>query len=263
MKFKLYQVDAFTDEVFKGNPAAVIPLKEWLPDSILQNVALENNLSETAFFVKEREIFHLRWFTPAREVDLCGHATLATAFVLFNLLNYSKEAICFSTKSGKLIVKKNKNNLIMDFPTIVSDKTSIDKDLAWLADLQPIEVLRSKQDIMVVLSKESEVKSFGPNWNKANFAGHRGLIITAGGQDVDFVSRCFYPELNVEEDPVTGSAHCQLAPYWSLKLNKKVLSARQLSRRGGSLICEVTKNRVFLTGTAVLYMKGVISIPTY
>lgn len=243
MKLKLYQIDAFADGLFKGNPAAVVPLEDWLPDNLLQNIALENNLSETAFFVKDNDGFKLRWFTVAQEVDLCGHATLATAYLLFNLLDYSKDEIHFSTKSGKLTVKKSGNGLIMDFPAIGSKQTDATGELSWLKSLRPIEVLRSKQDLMAVLSFESEIASFKPDWRNANFAGHRGLIVTAKGNDVDFVSRCFYPELDVEEDPVTGSAHCQLAPYWAQKLHKTLLKARQLSKRGGNLLCEIKNDR--------------------
>lgn len=261
MKLKLYQIDAFADEVFKGNPAAVVPLDAWLPDKVMQNIALENNLSETAFFVREKDVFHLRWFTPAREVELCGHATLATAYVIFNVLNYSEKEICFSTKSGRLVVKRNGENFVMDFPAIPSIQTKIDNELSWLNDIKIVEVLRSKQDLMVVLPSEADIVSFAPVWEKVDFAGHCGLIITAKGKDVDFVSRCFYPELDVTEDPVTGSAHCQLAPYWSKKLGKTVLKARQLSARGGSLLCEVKGGRVFLTGSAVLYLVGEIVLP--
>lgn len=260
MKLKLYQVDAFADEVFKGNPAAVIQLEKWLSDATLQNIALENNLSETAFFIREKDCFHLRWFTPAREVDLCGHATLATAYVLFNILNYSKSEICFLTKSGKLVVRRSGDNLIMDFPAIISQQTSVDKDLAWLNKIGVIEVFKSRQDLMAILPSESAVRSYSPVWNGVSFAGHRGLIITARGDNVDFVSRCFYPELSVEEDPVTGSAHCQMAPYWAKKLGKNILKAKQLSKRGGSIICEIKGDRVFLSGTAVLYLTGEIEI---
>lgn len=261
MKLKLYQIDAFSNKIFKGNPAAVIPLKKWLPDKVMQNIAVENNLSETAFFIKESDVFCLRWFTPAREVNLCGHATLATAYVLFELLGYSKDIIRFSTKSGLLSVKKDKNNYIMDFPAVQSFPVAMNGDLKWLKDFKPVKALKSKQDIMIVLSSEREVQLFNADWNKANFSGHRGLIVTSRSNNADFVSRCFYPEFGVDEDPVTGSAHCQLAPYWAKILHKNILNAKQLSKRGGVMTCEVKNERVYISGTAVLFLKGEVVLP--
>lgn len=247
MHLNLYQVDAFTDKIFSGNPAAVVPLDSWLPDETLQNIALENNLSETAFFVSEKDSFRLRWFTPAREVDLCGHATLATAFVLFNILGHKNNKIDFETRSGKLVVRKTGEEFVMDFPAIGSHEARSG-------------ILTSKQDLMLILPSESDVVAFSPELKTADFEEHRGLIITAKGDNADFVSRCFYPELNIDEDPVTGSAHCQLAPYWAKVLGKTVLSAEQLSSRGGKLKCEVVGDRVFITGSAVLFMKGEINL---
>jgi len=256
MKLKLFQVDAFTEKIFSGNPAAVVPLGEWLPDGTLQNIALENNLSETAFFVKKDGGYHLRWFTPAREVDLCGHATLATTYVLFDQLGYDKDEIHFSTLSGELIVRRKDKMFVMDFPAIPSQPVEAEGDLAWAGDLGPLEILTSKQDLIIVLSSESEVAAYRSSGTRMNCAGCRGVIVTARGKDVDFVSRCFYPELSVEEDPVTGSAHCQLVPYWSQKLGKTTLKARQISRRGGEIVCKVKGDRVFLTGAAVMYLEG-------
>ncbi len=260
MKLKLYHVDAFADKVFKGNPAAVIPLKKWLSDKTLQSIALENNLSETAFFVKDRDAFLLRWFTPAREVELCGHATMATAHVIFNSLGYKKREIVFASKSGRLYVKKSKRGISMNFPAIESLKADLTGKLDWLASLRPVEIFTSKQDLMVVVSSQAIVESYKPNLAEMNFAGHRGLIITAKGKNVDFVSRCFYPEIGVQEDPVTGSAHCQLAPYWSKKLRKQNLKAKQLSERGGKIECMVYDERIIISGKAVMYLTGTIEI---
>jgi len=260
MRLKMYQVDAFADEVFSGNPAAVIPLKEWLSDKVLQSIACENNLSETAFFIPKNGKYHLRWFTPIQEVDLCGHATLAAAYVLFNHLGYDADNIIFSTRSGELVVKREAEELIMDFPAISSHLIESNINPSWMEKLQPVEVLTSTQDLMIVLSSESEITEFNPSEIKINSEGHRGVILTARGKDVDFVSRCFYPEFGVPEDPVTGSAHCQIAPYWSDKLGKKVLKARQVSKRMGDLVCEVRGDRVILIGRAVLYLEGKIVI---
>lgn len=259
MVLKLYHVDAFSDKVFGGNPAAVVPLDRWLTDQTLQNMACENNLSETAFYIHKEECFQLRWFTPTKEVELCGHGTLATAFVLFNILGYPKNEIVFETKSGKLIVRKNGKNFVMNFPSIISFPSHDPVILARFSRINPVEILRSKQDMMIVLSSENEVKSYSPSWEAVNCEGCRGLVVTAKGEDVDFVSRCFYPELNIDEDPVTGSAHCQMAPYWSRKLGKTVLNAQQLSKRGGMLLCEIKDDRVLLFGTASLYLKGEIA----
>ncbi len=261
MRFSIFHVDAFTSELFAGNPAAVVPLDQWLPDDLLQKIAMENNLSETAFFVKRGGLFELRWFTPAREVDLCGHATLATAFVLFSELNHPGKEIRFTTKSGELIVRKNGQAFVMDFPLIESSPAGPEVARSLPADLRPIEVLTSKQDLVVVLKSESDVARFDPDKTSLRFNGHRGIGLTAKGDDVDFVSRFFYPELRIEEDPVTGSAHCQLAPYWSKRLGKTTLKARQISRRGGEIICEVKGERVFLTGTATMYLTGEFRLP--
>lgn len=254
---RIYQVDAFTDAVFGGNPAAVVALKRWLSDETLQEIARENNLPETAFFVREGEIFRLRWFTPTREVELCGHGTLATAHVLFNVLHSPEKELVFDTKSGRLVVRKNGAVLIMDFPAILSYPMAMEATKSLFPTVKPVELLRSRQDLLAVLPSEDDVKSYLPTWQAVTYEGHRGLIITARGQDVDFVSRCFYPEGDIiDEDPVTGSAHCQMAPYWSKKLGKATLKARQISKRGGIVDCEIKGNRVFLTGSAVLYLSG-------
>jgi PhzF family phenazine biosynthesis protein len=262
MRLKLFHIDAFTNVLFAGNPAAVVPLDEWLPDDLMQQIAFENNLAETAFFVKRGDVYELRWFTVAREVDLCGHATLATAFVLFDELQFPGDEIRFTTRSGELIVKRSGKSLLMDFPAIDSSPAAPEDARSLPGDLRPVEVLTSKQNLMVVLNSESEVARFDPDASGMRIEGSHGVMLTARGEEVDFVSRCFYPEFRVEEDPVTGSAHCQLAPYWSKVLNKSTLRARQLSKRGGEMLCEVRGQRVFLTGSALTYLEGNFRLPS-
>jgi len=262
MKIKIYQVDAFASKVFEGNPAAVCPLNEWLDDKTLQRIAEENNLSETAFFVSSGDEIQLRWFTPLEEVDLCGHATLATAHVLYEHLQYSKPQIDFQTKSGKLIVTKTDSGFSMDFPASVPVilNTAIPTDLITaLGDVKPSTVL-SAFDYIIVLNSEDEVRNLSPDLSKWLNIDLRGVIVTAPGNDVDFVSRCFFPKLRVNEDPITGSAHCELAPYWASVLNKNTMKARQISSRSGLVLCELVKDRVILTGSAVDYMTGEITL---
>jgi PhzF family phenazine biosynthesis protein len=262
MKLKIYQVDAFASKVFEGNPAAVCPLDEWLEDDILQKIAEENNLSETAFFVFAENDIQLRWFTPAEEVDLCGHATLACAHVLYKHLGYNKAQINFQTKSGTLIVTQTNSGYSMDFPAaeLIELSTNIPLNLLdGLGDVQPEKVM-SAFDYVIVLSSEEEVKSLSPDLAKWLDIDLRGVVVTAQGSDVDFVSRCFFPKLRVNEDPITGSAHCELTPYWAAKLNKNKLTARQLSTRSGLVLCELDNDRVILTGNAIDYMSGEITI---
>lgn len=257
MKLKLYQVDAFTKKLFGGNPAAVCPLDEWPDDQILQNIAAENNLSETAFFVRKNNIFQLRWFTPKTEVDLCGHATLAAAHVLFNLMNEESNTIVFESLSGKLAVSKEGDYLTLDFPSARPLKVeTTDKYLSCI-NIRPMEILLNKK-LMFVLKDEDEVKNAVPNFDAISELESDGLIITAEGKQVDFVSRYFAPHAGIPEDPVTGSAHTILTPYWSAKLNKHKLEARQVSKRGGYLICENLGERVKISGKAVLYSYGEI-----
>lgn len=257
MAIKIYQVDSFTDKLFSGNPAAVCPLDEWLDDKILQNIAAENNLSETAFFVKKEEIFHLRWFTPKIEVDLCGHATLAAAYVLFKLMNYENNKIVFESFSGNLVVTKTDELITLDFPSARPRKIEMTDKYFNCINKIPQEVqLNSK--LMFVLKNEDEVRNAVPNFEAISELESDGLIITAHGNKVDFVSRYFAPHAGIPEDPVTGSAHTILTPYWSEKLNKKKLYARQLSERGGSLICEDFGERIKISGKAVLYSVGEI-----
>lgn len=262
MKLKIFQVDAFAANVFEGNPAAVCPLNEWLDDAILQKIAEENNLSETAFFVSSGDDIQLRWFTPLEEVDLCGHATLASAHVLYEHLEYIKPQINFQTKSGKLIVTKTDSGFSMDFPASmpVILNSDIPTDLmSALGDVKPQKILAAF-DYIIVLNSEDEVKNLTPDFSKWLNIDLRGVIVTAPGNDVDFVSRCFFPKLRVNEDPITGSAHCELTPYWASELNRNTFKARQMSLRSGMVYCELVNDRVILTGSAVDYMTGEITI---
>ncbi|PKF54303.1 isomerase [Alteromonadales bacterium alter-6D02] len=258
----IYQVDAFATRTFEGNPAAVIPLSEWLDDSILQKIAEENNLSETAFFVKSGEHIDLRWFTPLEEVDLCGHATLATAHVLYQHLGFQQQQVRFQTRSGKLVVTRHDNSFSMDFPAtkpqIVTAPVAL---LNGLRNVTPKQVIAGF-DYIVELGSEQELIDLIPDFAAWHELDRRGVVVTAKGEDTDFVSRCFYPKLRVNEDPVTGSAHCQLTPYWAEKLDKTQLTAKQLSTRGGELTCHLRGERVILEGRAVDYMRGEITIGT-
>jgi len=260
MKIKQYQVDAFATRVFEGNPAAVCPLDSWPDDSLLQAIAQENNLSETAFFVPGEKGFELRWFTPVDEVDLCGHATLATAHVIFEILGYGGPVIPFETRSGELFVKKQGNRLQLDFPAQPPAACEMpDALVPGLGGVRPVEVLAAA-DYMAVFENETTIRNIRPDHTLLSKLDLRGLIVTAPGDEVDFVSRFFAPQLGVPEDPVTGSAHCELAPYWAGRLGKKILSANQVSRRGGSLVCEVAGDRVLISGGAVMFMEGEISL---
>ena len=259
MELTLYQIDAFAEKVFEGNPAAVCPLNDWLNDADLQAIAEENNLSETAFYVPVKDGYHLRWFTPNAEVDLCGHATLASAYVIFNFSNDTNNAIHFETRSGRLTVSKHDDRLVMDFPSQPGNPCACPPLLVEGLGNGPVEVLCS-EDYMAVYQNEREVIALKPDFNALSRLDHRGVIVTARGKDVDFVSRFFAPSYGINEDPVTGSAHCTLAPYWAGKLNKTKLSAKQVSKRTGYIDCELKDDRVFLSGKAVFYMKGTISV---
>lgn len=260
MTLKIYQVDAFAEVVFEGNPAAVVPLEGWLDDEVLQAIAMENNLSETAFFVAEGQGFRLRWFTPGAEVDLCGHATLAAAHVLFEHLGWSESEIRFASNSGTLVVRREAGRLEMDFPAVPSEPAPVPDDLITGLGVLPATVLAGT-DWLVVLDSADDVIALDPDFGRLARVGRRGVIVTAPGNDCDFVSRCFYPDLAVNEDPVTGSAYCQLTPYWAQRLDKDGLSARQLSRRGGRVDCKLKGDRVILRGQAVTYLEGIISLP--
>ena len=259
MKIKQYQVDAFATRVFEGNPAAVCPLDKWLDDDLLQAIAEENNLSETAFFVPNAKGFDLRWFTPVKEVDLCGHATLAAAHVIFEILGYSESAITFATRCGDLVVTKQGSVLQMDFPACPPAPCEIPETLVQGLGVRPLELLAA-DDYIAVFDNEATIRAITPNHALLGQLDLRGVIVTAPGNDVDFVSRFFAPRFGIPEDPVTGSAHCELAPYWASKLGKNTLSAKQVSRRGGFLTCELLGRRVLLSGGAVMFMEAEIVI---
>lgn len=261
MKIKIYQVDAFTNKVFGGNPAAVCPLKSWLPDEIMQAIAAENNLPETAFYVPQGNDFHLRWFTPTTEVALCGHATLATAHILFSTFNYMKEEIRFHSLSGLLRVKKDSDWLSMDFPADELVPAELPAEIRQGLRIASKEVYKGKTDYLVVLESQKQVEELQPDCRiLAKTKEARGTIVTAPGQEADFISRCFYPQSGIDEDPVTGSAHTTMIPYWAEKLGKSHLVAVQLSSRKGLLRCRYSGNRVEIAGQAVTYMKGEMEI---
>jgi PhzF family phenazine biosynthesis protein len=261
MTISIYQADAFTDKLFGGNPAAICPLNEWLPDETMQKIALENNLAETAFFVKNEDGYLLRWFTPELEIDLCGHATLASAHILFTQLGYDKDTIYFDTvKAGTLVVKRDGDKYSMDFPSRPPFAADIPEGLIEaLGGKKPKEVLRSR-DYMLVYDTEDEILEIIPDHSALAKINTLGVIITAPGKDVDFVSRFFAPAAGVPEDPVTGSAHCNLIPYWAGKLGKSTLHAYQVSARKGELWCELKGDRVVMAGKAVTYLKGSIEV---
>ena len=262
MQLDLYQVDAFTDKVFGGNPAAVCPLDEWLPDEMLRNIAAENNLSETAFFVPNDNGFHLRWFTPVAEVDLCGHATLAAAFVIFEYLGYSESAIKLATKSGELTVHKTQHGLSMDFPAWYVESAANHPDLTTALGAAPSAVYNGKY-WLAEFDSEDDVRALSPDFKALQSIDDIDFLIVtapADSEDIDFVSRFFCPKYGIDEDPVTGSAHCILTPFWSNRLNKETLNAYQASERGGCMQCKLANDRVELSGQAVLYLKGKIHV---
>lgn len=256
----IYQIDAFTTKLFGGNPAAVCPLESWLEDEVLQNIAAENNLSETAFVVPEGDDFSIRWFTPRMEVDLCGHATLASAHVIFNILGHKADQLVFNSKSGPLKVSSEQDLITLDFPEDLSETATPPLDLLESLGVSTQEVYRGKTDFMIVLKDQSSVEKIIPNFRLLAKVAARGIIVTAPGDEVDFVSRFFAPASGINEDPVTGSSHCTLTPYWSERLNKTTLTALQVSARGGQLYCQWKDDRVLISGHAVTYLSGTISI---
>ncbi len=262
MKLKIYQIDAFADKVFYGNPAAVCILDSWLDEGLMQQIASENNLAETAFVVKNKNRYDIRWFTPELEVDLCGHATLASAFVLFkHYIPNSKSIDFYSTRSGPLVVEKGKDGLyIMDFPTDDIKQITAISALNEALGIHPKVTLKGKTDYLIIVDSQKEVEEVNPNFFLLDKIGARGIIVSAQGEDVDFVSRFFAPQSGINEDPVTGSAHTTLTPYWSKVLGKDVLFAKQLSQRGGKLICENHGERVRISGKAVSYLEGEIEV---
>jgi PhzF family phenazine biosynthesis protein len=260
MNLKIYQLDAFTDKVFGGNPAAVVPLTEWLSDDLMQKIALENNLAETAFYVLEEDKFHIRWFTPTVEVDLCGHATLATAYQIFHYENYPKSIIEFTSRSGILKVEKQGDLLELDFPMDKLTPSETPQALIEALGAIPKETIKGLTDYMLVFENEAQIKAFKPDLRKISSVKCRGIMVTAKGDEVDFVSRFFGPASGVDEDPVTGSAHTTLTPYWAKVLDKTTLSAKQVSSRGGELMCTLVGERVKIAGKVAPYLVGEITV---
>lgn len=257
----LYQVDAFTDRPFGGNPAAVCPLESWLPDEVMQAIAMENNLSETAFFVAEDDGFRLRWFTPTEEVPLCGHATLATAFVMFECQSYGRDIIKFITRqSGTLTVKREGGMIAMNFPALPAIEVGVPAGLAdAMGGIEPVALLRAVKN-MAVLKDEDAVRAVVPNLDFIEAMEGDGLIVTAPGDNADCASRYFAPHVGIDEDPVTGSAHCTVIPYWAEKLGKTDIHAQQVSRRMGDLFCEMNGDRVSIAGHARLVIEGTFAL---
>ena len=259
MKLKIYHIDAFAEQPFEGNPAAVVPLGNWLPDTMMQSIAEENNLSETAFFVPTHNGFHIRWFTPCKEVKLCGHATLASAFVLFDVFGMESDSITFDSLSGPLGVTKTNGLITLDFPAQQPEQCAIPKELVAGLGINPTECYRN-EDYLAVFNSEKDVSSITPNHDYLKQLDLRGVIATAPSSKYDFVVRFFAPNFGIPEDPVTGSAQTQLIPFWSEKLDRITLHSKQISARGGKLISELRDNRVHISGSAVLYMEGTIQI---
>jgi PhzF family phenazine biosynthesis protein len=261
MKIPIYQVDAFSHQLFKGNPAAVCPLTEWLPDELMQNIAQENNLAETAFIVPTHADYEIRWFTTSVEVDLCGHATLASAHVVFHELGLSGEKVEFnSPRSGPLTVSKRGTELVLDFPCDTISQIEVEPIHSSGLSKAPSAVYKGKTDYLFVYDSEADIRALQPDFEALKIHPVRGIIVTAPGENVDFVSRFFGPACGVNEDPVTGSAHTTLTPYWSSVLGKTTLSALQLSQRTGSLTCTLNGDRVEIAGESVLYLRGEINV---
>jgi PhzF family phenazine biosynthesis protein len=261
MRLPIFHVDAFTDRVFSGNPAAVCPLESWLPAPVMQQIAMENGLAETAFFVPDGQGFAIRWFTPEIEMDLCGHATLAAAHVLTHHLGCTQAPVRFQSQSGELLVTREAGRLTLDFPARMPAPAEAPELILASLNARPREVLKAR-DYVLVFENEDLIRGLTPNITLLNQINldPGGICVTAPGQDVDFVSRFFTPQASVFEDPVTGSAHCSLIPYWAQKLGKSVLTARQLSPREGELFCRSAGERVLISGAAVTYLEGVITL---
>lgn len=259
MKLPIYQVDAFTSRAFRGNPAAVVLLEDWLPDTVLQAIAAENNLAETAFVVTRGDVLPLRWFTPTVEVDLCGHATLAAAHVLFRHAMPSAKSVTFSTRSGNLVVDRDGELLSMDFPARPGKPVPVTDALVSALGERPREALLAR-DLLAVLDSESAVQAFQPDFERIASIDAFAVILSAPGATVDYVFRFFAPRQGIPEDPATGSANCTLVPYWAARLGKTALSARQLSARGGDLRCALKGDRVLIAGRVAEYLRGEITV---
>lgn len=259
MEITVYQIDAFATRPFEGNPAAICPLERWLPDALMQSIAAENNLSETAFFVPTNKGYHVRWFTPLHEVNLCGHATLASAYVIFNYLEYQNDTIAFESRSGILTVTRKGDWLELDFPTKVPTVCSTPEQILKAFSATPIECLKA-DDYIVVFDNEADVAEAIPDIALLAQLDLRGVAITAKSDNYDFVTRFFVPKHGIDEDPVTGSVFTQLIPYWSDKLDKRQLTAKQVSARGGEVGCVYAGDRVKISGRAVLYLAGTINV---
>jgi PhzF family phenazine biosynthesis protein len=260
MNIPYFHIDAFTTEAGHGNPAGVCLLDSWIDDEIMQCIANENNLSETAFLVKKESIYEIRWYTPTSEINLCGHATLASGFAIFNYISPELSEISFKSHlSGELSVRKNNGLHILDFPALPATICKTPSDIIKSFGVEPMETLKA-DDYLVVFENENQISSINPKFELLNQIDGRGVIVTAKGTKSDFVSRFFCPKYGINEDPVTGSSHCTLIPYWRKKLQKNRLHALQLSARGGELLCEIHDNRVSIGGHAICYMKGMISI---
>ena len=260
MRLPLYQADAFASALFKGNPAAVVPLSQWLTDSAMQQIAAENNLSETAFFIPEGQGFHIRWFTPRAEVSLCGHATLATAHVLFNELGFQGEVIHFNSKSGKLIVSIVNKRLQLDFPADFAEQIEPDPLFEKALGCKAKAVYKGLTKYLLLFDSEDTIMAIKPDFKLLSQSDTHGVIVTARGTSADFVSRFFAPKIGIDEDPVTGSAHTILIPFWAERLQKMQMKALQLSERGGELWCTLSGDRVLIAGQAVTYLRGEIEI---
>jgi len=261
LKLRMYQIDAFTDKLFHGNPAAVCPLREWLTDDRMQNIATENNLSETAFFIPKDSRYHIRWFTPAVEVDLCGHATLASGYVLFHLEGFAGQVVEFDSRSGVLAVRRDGDLLTLDFPVDTPAEVEAPDELVRALGVRPLAAWRGKADYMLVYGSQLEIERINPDFGLLSRVPARGIIVTAEGEEADFVSRFFGPRAGVNEDPVTGSAHTTLTPYWAARLGKQELRAIQVSRRRGWLQCRMAGDRVEISGQARAYLEGWIEVP--
>lgn len=260
MNIPIYQIDAFADSLFTGNPAAVCPLQAWLPDEVLQKIAAENNLSETAFFAREGDGYRIRWFTPGVEVNLCGHATLATAYAVFAFEGHPGDVIQFASRSGTLRVRRDGDRLVLDFPADAPRREAAVPGLVEAIGRQPVEEWKGRTDYLLVYERQADVEALAPDFTRLRAVEARGIIVSAPGEAVDFVSRFFAPRVGVDEDPVTGSAHTTLTPYWANRLGKNDLSAMQLSRRRGWLQCRLAGDRVEIAGKAVPYLRGTITV---